>query len=74
MLVAQFLLERCTLCRCSVGKYALEHILSIFGFEPVGMDDFATKAVNIYLLSSTCAEQKAHDPISALGPPNYAIR
>lgn len=48
--VAQFLLECSALCQCSLGKYALEHILSVFGFESVGMDDFATKAVNIYLL------------------------
>lgn len=34
-----------------LGKYAFQHVLSIFGFESVGLDDFASKLLNTYLLN-----------------------
>lgn len=35
-----------------LGKYSFRRVLSIFGFESVGLDDFASELLNAYLLNT----------------------
>ena len=48
-----------------LGKYAFQHALSIFGFESVGLDDFASKLLYL-LIQRLCSTEDVR--------PNFKIR